>query len=201
MTPTSAKTAAVRAKARLRAEALERRRSTPAEIRQAFAERLAREGVSLAKLWRAKIVSAFHPMRDEPDTMPLLAALAAERFLTALPATRRRREPLVFRLWKPGDRILRGAMDIAEPAPESPEVEPDLLFVPLAAFDRLGARIGFGAGFYDRTLAGLRARGSIHAVGVAFSTSEVESVPAEPHDEPLDFILTENEWIDARGSP
>jgi 5-formyltetrahydrofolate cyclo-ligase len=92
-------------------------------------------------------------------------------------------------------------MDIAEPAPESPEVEPDLMFVPLAAFDRLGARIGFGAGFYDRTLASLRAKRPIHAVGVAFSTSEVESVPAEPHDEPLDFILTENELIDARGSP
>ncbi len=201
MTPTSAKILPVRAKARLRAEALERRRSTPPEVRQAFAERLAREGVKFARTEHARIVSAFHPMCDEPDTLPLLAALADEGLLTALPVAGRRGQPLVFRRWKPGDRILLGAMNIAEPAPESPEVEPDLLFVPLAAFDRRGGRIGFGAGYYDCTLAALRARRAISAVGVAFSTSEVESVPAEPHDEPLDFILTENEWIDARGSP
>jgi 5-formyltetrahydrofolate cyclo-ligase len=199
MTPAPASILLASAKARLRAEALERRRSTSPEIRQAFAERLAREGVGFAKLSRAKVVSAFHAMRDEPDTMPLIAALATENFLTALPVTGPRKQPLVFRLWKPGDPILRGAMDIAEPAPESPAVDPDLLFVPLAAFDRRGGRIGFGAGYYDCTLAALRARRAICAVGVAFSSSEVESVPVEPHDAPLDFILTENEWIDARG--
>ena len=73
------------------------------------------------------------------------------------------------------------------------------MFTPLAAFDRRGHRIGFGAGHYDRTLARLRAKGPIHAVGVAYSVSEVEAAPDEPHDEPLDFILTEKELIDARG--
>jgi 5-formyltetrahydrofolate cyclo-ligase len=200
MTATLTEISPAGAKARLRAEALERRRATPPGIRQAFADRLAGEGVNFAKSSQAKIVSAFHALRDEPDTAPLIAALAGEGFLTALPITGPRGQPLVFRLWKPGDTILRGAMNIAEPGPDSDHVDPDLLFVPLAAFDRRGHRIGFGAGYYDCTLAALRARRAITAVGVAFASSEVERVPAEPHDAPLDFILTENEWIDARGS-
>jgi 5-formyltetrahydrofolate cyclo-ligase len=89
-------------------------------------------------------------------------------------------------------------MNIPEPAPEAGDVEPDMLFIPLSAFDRRGHRIGYGAGHYDRTLAGLRARGPILAVGVAYSVCEVEAVPNEPHDQRLDYILTESELIDAR---
>jgi 5-formyltetrahydrofolate cyclo-ligase len=89
-------------------------------------------------------------------------------------------------------------MNIPEPRREAPAVDPDLLFVPLLAFDRRGHRIGYGAGHYDRTLKRLRAAGPIHAVGVAYSVCEVAAVPDEPHDEPLDFILTEREWIAAR---
>ena len=89
-------------------------------------------------------------------------------------------------------------MGLREPLADAEIVEPDLLFVPLACFDRRGHRIGYGAGHYDRTLGGLRARGPIHAVGVAYSVCEVEAVPDEPHDQRLDFILTESELIDAR---
>ena len=106
----------------------------------------------------------------------------------------------MFRAWRPGGSLTRGAMNIPEPLLQAPEVDPDLLFVPLAAFDRRGHRIGFGAGHYDRTLAKLRAMGSIRAVGAAFSVSEIPAAPTEPHDEPLDFILTERELIDCRGS-
>ena len=137
----------------------------------------------------------------EPDTLPLIAALALDGFSTALPVTLSRAAPLRFRLWKPGDALIRGQMNIAEPPPEATEVEPDLLFAPLAAFDRSGHRIGYGAGHYDRAIAVLRGRKPVHAVGVAFATSEVEAIPSEPHDEALDAILTETETIFPRGAP
>ena len=86
-----------------------------------------------------------------------------------------------------------------EPAAAALLVEPDLLFVPLAAFDRRGHRIGYGGGHYDRALKLLRAKGPIRAVGVAYAVSEIDPMPDEPHDERLDLILTEREWIDARG--
>ena len=158
------------AKARLRKEALARRRRIGPATREAFSARLAAEGLRLARLWRPRCVSAFHPIRDEPDTLALIAALAAEGFATALPVTVSRSLPLTFRLWRPGDPTIAGELNIPEPRPDAAEVEPDLLFTPLAAFDRRGHRIGFGAGHYDRTLARLRAKGPIHAVGVAYSS-------------------------------
>src|SRR6202034_4742012 len=100
--------------------------------------------------------------------LPLLTALAAEGFATALPAVVGRGSPLAFRLWRPGEPTRAGAMSIREPLEDAPIVEPDLLFVPLACFDRRGHRIGYGAGYYDRTLTNLRAMKAIHAVGVDY---------------------------------
>ena len=120
------------------------------------------------------------------------------RFGDALPVTVSRAAPLTFRRWRPGEPTVPGEMNIPEPPPEVPEVEPDLLFVPLSAFDRRGHRIGFGAGHYDRTLARLRAKGRVTAVGIAYSVSEVPRAPDEPHDQRLDYILTESELIDTR---
>jgi 5-formyltetrahydrofolate cyclo-ligase len=91
-------------------------------------------------------------------------------------------------------------MGIREPEAAAPAVDPELLFVPLAAFDRRGHRIGYGAGHYDRALARLRASGPIRAVGVAYAISEIAAAPAEAHDQRLDFILTEREWIVAKGA-
>jgi 5-formyltetrahydrofolate cyclo-ligase len=187
-------------KAELRAAALDRRSQVAPAIRAAFASRIAAEGLRLAGLWRPRVVSAFFSIRGEPDTSPLLSALAGSGFATALPVTAGAGEPLVFRLWRPGDATSAGAMKIPEPVRESPQVEPDMLFVPLSVFDRRGHRIGFGAGHYDRTLAALSARGPIRTIGVAFSVSEISEVPTEPHDRPLDLILTENELIDPRGA-
>ena len=136
-------------------------------------------------------MSAFHPLRDEPDTLPLLTALAAEGFATALPVVVGRGSPLTFRLWRPGEPTRAGAMSIREPLEATPVVDPDLLFVPLACFDRRGHRIGYGAGFYDRTLARLRAMKPVHAVGVAYGVCEVAAVPYETHDQSLDAVVTE----------
>ena len=182
-------------KTTLRREALARRGAVAPGARVAFSRRLANEGLRLARLWRPRAVSAFHTLRDEPDTLQLLSALAAEGFATALPVVVGRESPLTFRLWRPGDPTRLGAMSIAEPLEEAPAVDPDLLFVPLACFDRRGHRIGYGAGYYDRTLAGLRAIKPIHAVGVAYGVCEVAAVPYEAHDQSLDAIVTEQETI------
>ncbi len=179
----------------MRRAALARREAIGSQASAAFSRRLAEEGLRLARRWRPWIVSAFHPLRGEPDTLPLLTALAADGFATALPAVVGRGSPLVFRLWRPGDPSRGGAMSIREPLEEAPAVDPDLLFAPLACFDRRGHRIGYGAGYYDRTLARLRAMKPIHAVGVAYGVCEVDAVPYESHDQSLDAIVTEQETI------
>jgi 5-formyltetrahydrofolate cyclo-ligase len=182
-------------KTALRRDALVRRAEVEPAVRAAFGSRLAGEGLRLARLWRPRIVSAFHPLPDEPDTLPLLTALAAQGFATALPAVVSRGSPLAFRLWRPGDPTRGGAMSIREPLEEAPAVDPDLLFTPLACFDRRGHRIGYGAGFYDRTLARLRAMKPIHAAGVAYGVCEIAAVPYETHDQSLDAVVTEQETI------
>ena len=177
----------------IRAGALARRESVSSVMRRSFASSLARSG--LEAVWRrgaaSPVVSAFLPIRGEPDTVPLLTALAAAGFATCLPATPPRGEPLCFRLWQVGDPLVPGRFGTAEPAGDARVVDPEILFVPLAAFDARGFRLGYGAGYYDGALDRLRTAGPVHAVGVAFAVQEVECVPAEPHDQPLDALLTE----------
>lgn len=179
----------------MRRDALARRAALDPALRVAFSERLKTQGLALVARHEARAVSAFHPVRDEPDTLVLLDALAARGIVTTLPITGGRGERLTFRAFRPGDATVPGAMRIPEPSPEALLVEPDLLFVPLAAFDRRGHRIGYGAGHYDRTLSFLRAQRPTIAVGVAYAICEVEAVPDEPHDEPLDYVLTDAELM------
>jgi 5-formyltetrahydrofolate cyclo-ligase len=182
-------------KAVLRREALARRGEIEPAARAVFSRRLAHEGLHLAHLWRPQIVSAFYPLRDEPDTLPLLSALAEEGLATALPVVVGRGSSLLFRRWRPCDPTRAGPMSIREPLVAATVVDPDLLFVPLACFDRRGHRIGYGAGYYDLTLARLRAMKPVHAIGVAYGVGEVAAVPYEAHDQTLDAVLTERETI------
>ena len=117
-----------------------------------------------------------------------------------MPVVAGRGKPLVMRAWAWGESLGSGVWGIREPKPEAAEVEPDILLVPLLAFDRLGHRIGYGAGYYDRTIAHLRSRKPVTAVGLAFAAQEVPTVPVTPRDAPLDLVLTEREVIDLRGS-
>jgi 5-formyltetrahydrofolate cyclo-ligase len=142
-----------------------------------------------------KVVSAFFPYRSEIDTRPLLVRLAGEGWKTCLPVVIAAGEPLVFRRWLPGEPTFKGVMNIDCPAVEAEELEPDALIVPLLAFDRRGYRLGYGGGFYDRTLAKLRAKKKIVAIGVGYAGQEAVRVPHFSYDQPLDFVLTENEVI------
>jgi 5-formyltetrahydrofolate cyclo-ligase len=185
-------------KADLRTQGLARRDAESPVSAAAFAARIAAAGLEIARRRAPEIVSAYYAIRSEPATLPLLEGLSREGFATALPVTGKRGTPLVFRQWRPGAPTLEGKMAIREPLPDAPEVLPDLLFVPLAAFDRAGNRIGYGAGFYDLTLAKLRAVKPVCAVGIAYACQALPEVPHEDHDEPLDYVLTEDELIDCR---
>ena len=138
-------------------------------------------------------VSAYWPMRQEMDVRPLLAALAERGCALALPVVVGKGKPLIFRRWQTGTVLRPGSFGLSEPDAAEPEVTPRIVFAPLLAFDRLGNRIGWGAGFYDRTLARLRAKGPVSAVGVAYAAQELAEVPASAHDQPLDWIATERE--------
>jgi 5-formyltetrahydrofolate cyclo-ligase len=117
----------------------------------------------------------------------------------ALPAIAGRGKPLIMRAWSFGDPLKAGQWGIREPTADAAEVAPDILIVPLAAFDRAGHRIGYGAGYYDMTITALRAKKSVTAIGVAFAVQEIPQVPATPRDARLDLVLTERETIDFRG--
>lgn len=148
-----------------------------------------------APLPAGAVVAGYWPMRGEIDVLPLLGALSQRGQVTALPAVIGRKEPLVFRRWAPGEPLEEGLYGTRHPAASAAVVRPVCLLVPLLAFDRKGIRLGYGGGFYDRTLAALRAVGPVVAVGVAYAGQEVESLPAEPHDERLDWVVTEKEII------
>jgi 5-formyltetrahydrofolate cyclo-ligase len=186
-------------KAELRAAALAKRAAVPDAAHSAFAARLATLGPRLVHDYAPQngtlVVSLYSAVRSEPDLLPLMRALQAAGVPTALPITGKPGEPLIFRLWSDGDPLIAGRLGIGEPAPDAPTVDPDVLFIPLAVFDRRGHRIGYGAGHYDRTLAALKAKKSICTIGVAYAAQEVLFVPSEAHDEPLDLIVTERETL------
>jgi 5-formyltetrahydrofolate cyclo-ligase len=186
-------------KTQLRGAALARRDAMPAELRAAAAQAVA-EGPFPVRIASGAVVSGFSPMRSEINPWPLMRRLADHGASLALPVVQGRGRPLVFRAFAFGDPLGHGAWGIREPLPQAPQVEPDILIVPLAAFDRTGQRIGYGAGYYDLTLAGLRARKPVVAIGLAFAAQEIDAVPFTPRDERLDLVLTEHETIDCRGT-
>ena len=184
-------------KARLRAAALARRDALPPGERAAAAETIAARVLPLA-FKRGQIVSGFMPMQSEINPLPLLRKFAAAGAKLALPAIAGRGKPLIMRAYTFGDELARGQWGIREPKPQARAVDPDILIVPLACFDRAGHRIGFGAGYYDMTINALRAKKTVTAIGVAFATQEIPQVPATERDARLDLVLTERELIDFR---
>jgi 5-formyltetrahydrofolate cyclo-ligase len=186
-------------KADLRTAAIARRAALTVEQRAAAAAMLAARGLPMA-VPSGAIVSGYWPIRAELDPLPLMRQLAADGAQLALPVIVARDLPLIFRAWTTEAQLLRGQLGIMEPSPRSAVVLPYIVLVPLAAFDRLGHRIGYGAGHYDRTFAQLRAAKSIIAIGLAFDVQEIDAVPALSHDVRLDYVLTETRTLDFRST-
>lgn len=173
-----------------RARALARRAAAFAAHGAAAGALLATHGLSFLPLAPGSTVSGFSAIRDEIDAGALLARLHAEGHRLCLPVMEGKGKPLVFRAWAPGDEMGKVQWGIAEPLPDKPVLEPDVVLVPLLAFDGAGYRLGYGGGFYDRTLARLRAIKPAVAVGIAYDELKVDAVPHQSYDERLDWVLT-----------
>lgn len=190
------------AKAALRKAAFARRReahAAAAEAAPAAAARLIGAIEAARAEGRAALVAGYAPIRTEIDPTPAMAALAAAGLHLCLPVVEREAAPLSFRRWSPGCAMIPGAFGAAIPADPEP-VFPDALIVPLVAFDRRGMRLGYGGGFYDRTLEMLRAAGPVLSIGFAYAAQEdAAPLPVEPTDQPLDLIVTEVETIRLQG--
>ena len=176
-------------KAELR-ETAKTRRAGLARACPDFAQRIAQFAGDIA-VAKDAIVSFYWPMVDEADPRALMSALAAKGHALALPCIIAREEPLQFRKWSERDATIVNLFGIAEPLVDAEIVTPHIVLVPMLAFDAEGFRLGYGGGYYDRTLAALRDAGEVLAVGIAYAGQEVPRLPRKPHDEKLDLILTE----------
>jgi 5-formyltetrahydrofolate cyclo-ligase len=185
-------------KAALRGGAMARRRELPADARATAAQVLASRAFPL-RVAPGTIVSGFSPLKSEISPIPLMRALSDAGAQLALPVVAGRGKPLIMRAWNFGAPLASGVWGIREPMADAPEVAPDILLVPLLAFDRRGNRIGYGAGYYDMTIAALRGKKPVVAVGIAYGCQEIDTVPVTPRDARLDLVLTEREVIDFRG--
>ncbi len=181
----------------LRRDALARRDALPAAERQAATAAIAARPFPV-QVPPGVIVSGFFPMGSEISPMPLLKRLTDKGAKLALPVVAGRGKPLIMRAWNFGEALDTGVWGIRQPKAEAPEVDPDILIVPLLVFDRSGHRIGYGAGYYDMTITRLRGLKSVTAVGVAFAAQEIPKIPATERDARLDLVLTEREVIDLR---
>jgi 5-formyltetrahydrofolate cyclo-ligase len=186
-------------KSGLRRDAIARRDALPSDARQAAAEAIAARPFPL-RVAQGTIVSGFMAIKSEVSPLPLMRKLAGQGALFALPAIAGRGQPLVMRAWQFGAPLDRGQWGIREPGPGAAALEPDILLVPLLAFDRAGFRLGYGAGYYDMTINRLRGQKPVAAVGIAFAAQEVPRIPTTPRDARLDLVLTEREVIDFRAS-
>ena len=185
-------------KARIREEAFGRRDALEKAWRVRASREMAERVLALPELRDLEPVSAFWPILSEIDPRPLLEALHARGQRTCLPVIAH--PNLQFRLWEPGDALVKSEFGVHQPAPDRPEVFPRALIVPLAAFDRHGGRIGYGKGHFDRAIAALSETGPVTTIGLAYAAQEVPEVPAEAHDRHLDLIVTERELVRPRAS-
>lgn len=181
-------------KTELRNAALARRAGLDDGLRIAAALAIA-DRLGAIALPAGAVVSGFLPIRGEIDALPAMERLAARGYRLALPVVLADRTTMIFRAWAPGDPLEPASFGLSVPASEAEVVDPDVMLVPLAAFDRRGYRIGYGKGHYDRAISRIVAAKPLLEIGIAFACQEIERVPAEAHDRPMRYVLTEAETI------
>lgn len=176
-------------KSRLRQQARDRRAGMSAAGRDAAAQQAAAHFRQHVQPGEKHVVALYWPIRDELDTRPLLLALMDAGLTVCLPVVRGDDHPLVFRIWQDGAPLYPSGLGTLAPDENAPEVGPDIIVLPLLGFDRSGTRLGYGGGYYDRTLAALANRPL--RVGYGFSAQEFDHIPRDGHDAPLDMVVTE----------
>lgn len=169
-------------------------RAAAAKADPEAADRLASYAANLVEaigFGAGAVIAGYWPIRSELTPLPLMRALTKRGLETALPATPTPGQPLVFHRWQEGDDLIDGLYGTSEPAASAPQCLPDGLLVPMLAFDAAGFRLGYGGGFYDRSLAAIRPqKPAVKAIGIAYQEQLVEAVPVGVHDARLDAILT-----------
>lgn len=187
-------------KANLRQQALARRNALSAQARAAASAVIAGRAGELLDALGPASVSLYRAFRSECETQSLIERLWAKGVETGLPAVVDN-DTIVFRHYAPGDQTLAAAFGTREPPPTACPIVPELIVMPMVGFDRVGMRLGYGRGYYDFAINRLREAGrQPRLVGLAFSVQEVETIPAEPHDVRLDFVVTEEETLEFRTS-
>jgi 5-formyltetrahydrofolate cyclo-ligase len=180
-------------KERLRQESFARRDALEKRFREEAAQRIAARALDLPDFKDVTPVGGYWPIRSEVDPRPLMEALLERGQDVAL--SQILHPHLSWRLWQPGDVLVKGGFGVREPGPDAPEVFPKALLVPLVAFDRRGGRIGYGKGHFDRAIAALEEQHPVLTVGLAYAVQEIDEVPVESHDRLLDVVITEAELI------
>lgn len=177
------------AKAALRQRALVLRAGVPRDVRAAAAQAAAEHFFRAIRLPPGAIVAGYWPIRDELDCRPVLTRLMDTRQPVCLPVVLGEERPLELRLWEEGAALYPSGFGTLAPSEMAPRAEPDVILMPLVGFDRAGTRLGYGGGYYDRTLEAMEHTPRL--VGFAYSVQEFDHVPREPHDIPLDAVVTE----------
>ena len=167
---------------------IQARRAQDVTVRRAVAARIAAGLDAEAGEVRGRTVGCYWPIRGEPDLRPWLAGLVERGAVCALPVVVAPRQPLAFHRWRPGERLVPGHWNIPVPAEPVPVV-PDLVIAPLVGFDAGCYRLGYGGGFFDRTLAGLRGR--VQAIGIGYASARLATIFPQWHDVPMDLLVTE----------
>lgn len=175
----------------VRKQAVDRRATLKPQIAELSAA-LAQQFLAQIPIPRNAVVSSYWAIGDEADPQYLESELRRRGHRIVLPRVAGRNQPLDFHLWESGTKLVRGGFGLSEPSRDWPKLNPDVLIVPMLAFDGAGYRVGYGAGYYDRTIRGLRAAKTITAAGFAFAVQEFPGLPHLAHDEKLDWIVTEN---------
>ena len=178
-------------KAALRRKALLAARASAAAYGDEAGQRVARAFLAAVPVAEGAAVSGYAPLKSEIDPLPLLTLLARRGHAIALPYVEAAGRPLLMKRWRPGEKLTAGQFGVRQPAASAETLNPDILLVPLVAFDSEGYRLGRGGGFYDRTIAELKAQRPLVTVGLAFAAQHMLRVPREPHDQRLDWIVTE----------
>jgi 5-formyltetrahydrofolate cyclo-ligase len=177
------------AKAALRAAAHKRRAAFHPSLRSEAAAAATRHFFDGVEIGKGEVVAGYWPIRDEMDVKSVIAKLMDSGQPVCLPVVLGDEQPLELRLWQDGSPLYEAGFGTLAPPEEAPRAMPDVILMPLLGFDRRGTRLGYGGGYYDRTLAALPKRPRL--IGFAFALQEVDHIPREAHDVPLDVIVTE----------
>lgn len=178
-----------KAKAALRTTAHANRAALTAEERAEAAKLVTRHFFDSVKLAPTDVVAAYWRIRDELDCQPILIGLMDSDYTVVLPVVMGPDQPLDLRVWEQGASLYEAGFGTLAPSELAPRREPDVVLMPLLGFDKHGTRLGYGGGYYDRTLAAMQKTPRL--VGLAFAAQELDEIPREPHDVPLDTIITE----------